>query len=47
VSFGRLLRLKELESYTKFPQLQTPDAFSLDGIIAETKASMTASHPGE
>jgi hypothetical protein len=44
---GQLLWLKELESYKTFPPLQAPEAYNLDGIIAEMKAARTASHVGE
>jgi len=44
---GQLLWLKELESYIKYPPLQAPEAYNLDGIIAEMKASKAASHAGE
>ena len=44
---GQLLWLKELESYKTYPPLQAPEAYNLDGIIAEMKASRTASHAGE
>jgi arylsulfatase A-like enzyme len=44
---GQLLWLKELMSYKQFPPLQAPEAYNLDGIIAEMKASHTASHVGE
>jgi hypothetical protein len=40
---GQALWLNELES-KEFPALQAPEAYSLDGIIAEMKASKTASH---
>jgi hypothetical protein len=36
--------MKELESYKEFPPLQAPEAYNLDGITAEMKASKTASH---
>jgi arylsulfatase A-like enzyme len=44
---GQLLWLKELETYKTFPPLQAPEAYNLDGIIAEMKASHAASHAGE
>jgi arylsulfatase A-like enzyme len=44
---GQLLWLKELETYKEFPPLQAPEAYNLDGIIAEMKASKAASHAGE
>jgi len=44
---GQLLWMKELMSYKTFPPLQAPEAYNLDGIIAEMKASRTASHMGE
>jgi arylsulfatase len=44
---GQLLWLKELETYKKFPPLQAPEAYNLDGIIEEMKASKAASHAGE
>ncbi|MGA9479011.1 MAG: arylsulfatase [Desulfobacterales bacterium] len=44
---GQLLWLKELETYKEFPPLQAPEAYNLEGIIAEMKASKTASHMGE
>jgi arylsulfatase A-like enzyme len=34
---GQQLWLKELESYEKFPPLQTPETYNLSGIIAEVK----------
>jgi hypothetical protein len=40
---GQALWLNELES-KEFPPLQPPEAYSLDGIIAEMKASKTAGH---
>ncbi len=43
---GQLLWTKELESYKQFPPLQAPEAYNLDGIIAEMKASRAASHAG-
>jgi arylsulfatase len=44
---GQLLWLKELETYKAFPPLQAPESYNLDGIVAEMKASRTASHSGE
>jgi hypothetical protein len=44
---GQLLWLKELQTYRQFPPLQAPEAYNLDGIIAEVKASKTTSHAGE
>ena len=44
---GQWLWQKELESYKTYPPLQAPEAYNLDGIIAEMKASRTASHVGE
>jgi hypothetical protein len=44
---GQWLWLKELETYKQFPPLQAPEAYNLDGIIAEVKASRTVSHAGE
>jgi len=45
---GQLLWLKELEDVQGVPPpLQAPEAYNLDGIIAEMKASITASHAGE
>ncbi len=44
---GQLLWLKELMSYKEFPPLQAPEAYNLDGIIAEMKAAKPASHVGE
>jgi arylsulfatase len=41
---GQALWLKELESYKEFPPLQALEAYSLDGIVAEMKASKTANH---
>jgi hypothetical protein len=41
---GQALWLNELESDKEFPALQAPEAYSLDGTIAEMKASKTASH---
>ena len=41
---GQALWLNELESYKDFPPLQAPEAYNPDGIIAEMKASKTASH---
>jgi arylsulfatase len=43
---GQQLWLKELMSYKTFPPLQAPEAYNLDGIIAEVKKGQ-ASHPGE
>jgi arylsulfatase len=44
---GQQLWMKELMSYKTFPPLQAPEAYNLDGIIAEMKTSRTASHTGE
>ena len=44
---GQVLWLKELQTYKEVPPLQAPEAYNLDGIIAEMKASKTASHVGE
>jgi arylsulfatase len=44
---GQLLWLKELETYKEFPPLQAPEAYNLDGIIAEVRNSKAASHAGE
>jgi arylsulfatase len=44
---GQLLWMKELASYKEFPPLQAPEAYNLDGIMAEMRASRTASHVGE
>jgi arylsulfatase A-like enzyme len=44
---GQQLWTKELMSYKTFPPLQAPETYNLDGIIAEMKASNTASHTGE
>jgi arylsulfatase A-like enzyme len=42
---GQQLWLKELMSYKEFPPLQTPEAYNLDGIIAEVKKG--SGHPSE
>jgi arylsulfatase A-like enzyme len=44
---GQVLWMKELMSYKEFPPLQAPEAYNLDGIIAEMKNARTASHAGE
>jgi arylsulfatase A-like enzyme len=44
---GQQLWTKGLMSYKTFPPLQAPETYNLDGIIAEMKASKTASHTGE
>jgi len=44
---GQLLWMKELMSYKKFPPLQAPETYNLDGILAEMRAARTASHVGE
>jgi arylsulfatase len=41
---GQALWLNELESYKEFRPLQAPEAYNLEGIIAEMKAAKTASH---
>jgi len=44
---GQLLWTKELMSYKQFPPLQAPETYNLDGILAEMKASSSASHAGQ
>jgi hypothetical protein len=44
---GQLLWTKELMSYKQFPPLQAPETYNLDGILAEMKASSSASHGGQ
>jgi arylsulfatase len=44
---GQLLWEKELMSYKAFPPLQAPETYNLDGILAEMKASSSASHAGQ
>jgi arylsulfatase len=44
---GQALWLKELQTYKLYPPLQAPEAYNLDGIIAEMKASRAASHAGQ
>jgi arylsulfatase len=39
---GQLLWEKELMSYKKFPPLQAPETYNLDGILKELQA---AGHP--
>ena len=43
---GQQLWTKELMSYKDFPPLQAPEAYNLDGIIAQVKKS-NSSHPSE
>ena len=44
---GQLLWLKELETYKKFPPLQSPASYNLDQIIQQMKEQKTTSHMGE
>ena len=44
---GQQLWLKELETYKQFPPLQAPESYNLDQVVAELKASRTASHVGQ
>src|SRR6516165_4620220 len=41
---GQQLWLKELQTYKDFPPLQAPESYNLDQVVAELKASRTASH---
>ncbi len=41
---GQLLWEKELMSYKKFPPLQAPETYNLDGILKKIQAS---GHPSE
>lgn len=34
---GQLLRLKELQSYVKYPPLQDPASYNLDQVLQEVK----------
>ena len=43
---GQQLWLQELLSYKAYPPLQAPEAYNLDGIIAEVKKG-TSSHPSD
>jgi hypothetical protein len=44
---GQILWLKERESSKALPPLQAPEAYNLDGIMAEMQVSRTSSHAGE
>jgi arylsulfatase A-like enzyme len=43
---GQQLWLKELESYQKFPPLQTPESYNLSQVLEEVKKS-NSSHPSD
>jgi arylsulfatase len=43
---GQQLWEKELETYQKFPPLQAPETYNLNGVLAEMKKGPKG-HPGE
>ena len=43
---GQQLWLKHLETFEKFPPLQHPESFNLNGILAAVKQSVSTSHAG-
>jgi arylsulfatase A-like enzyme len=44
---GQLMWLKELNTYKKFPPLQSPASYNLDQIIHQMKEAKTTSHMGQ
>lgn len=44
---GQLLWEKELMSYKKFPPLQAPETYNLDGILKQIQSSRATSHMGD
>jgi arylsulfatase A-like enzyme len=44
---GQMLWLKELESYVKFPPMQSPASYNLEQVMEQVRAMNTASHAGE
>jgi arylsulfatase A-like enzyme len=44
---GQLMWLKELNTYKKFPPLQSPASYNLDQIIHQMKEAKTMSHMGQ
>ena len=43
---GQVLWLKELESYAKFPPLQSPETYNLSQVLQKVK-KMNESHPSD
>jgi arylsulfatase len=44
---GQQLWLQELESYVKFPPLQSPSSYNLDQVMQEIRESKSTGHPQE
>ena len=44
---GQQMWLKELETYVKFPPLQTPSSYNLEQVMQQVKEMRTAGHAGE
>ncbi|HTJ08675.1 MAG TPA: hypothetical protein VL393_03210, partial [Candidatus Binataceae bacterium] len=47
IPIGQLLWLKELESYTKYPPLQSPASYNLTQVYEEMKSARAISHAGD
>ncbi len=44
---GQALWLKELETYNKFPPMQSPASYNLEQVVEQVKEMKTVSHAGE
>jgi arylsulfatase len=44
---GQAMWLKELETYVKFPPLQTPSSYNLEQVVQQVKEMRSVSHAGE
>ena len=44
---GQRLWLAQLESYVKFPPLQSPSSYNLDQVMQEIRESKAMGHPKE
>ena len=47
LTMGQNMWEAELRSYEKFPPLQHPESFNLNGILASVKRNVSASHAGD
>ena len=47
IPLGQILWLKELETYQKYPPLQSPESYNLTQVYQEMKKQRAISHAGD
>src|SRR5580692_4492884 len=47
IPLGQILWLKELETYQKYPPLQSPESYNLDQVLQQIKNQRAISHAGD